>query len=210
MHACMHARTHGCTGAPVRRPRAFVHACICALLAAVLLVHARPLAADDEVIDRVLAVAGGDVITLSDLRAAQKLGRVDVSNAADPVRTALTQLIDRALVLAEVDRFGPPDPPASAIDAALAEVIARFPSPPVFDAALREFGIDRQFVRALLREDLRIRAYLDLRFAAETADERRTMVDQWVAGLRRRADVVDLYGPPVSAPGSGTGPPARD
>ena len=43
-----------------------------------------------------------------------------------------------------------------------------------------------------MRENLRIRAYLDQRFSA--SDERRQqVVDDWIAGLRRRADIIDLY-----------------
>ncbi|MGC4083263.1 MAG: hypothetical protein QM736_14430 [Vicinamibacterales bacterium] len=149
--------------------------------------------AQGEVIDRVLAVASGEIITLSDVRAARELGRVDVAGAPDPVRAVLSQLIDRALVLAEVNRFAPPEPSAASIDAAFDAVVARFPTPAAFDATVERLGIDRTFVRELLREDLRIRAYLDQRFTAATLDEQRTMVNDWIAGLRRRADVVDRY-----------------
>jgi len=148
-----------------------------------------------EVIDRVLAVAGGEVITLSDVRAARELGRVDVRDADDPVRAVLAQLVDRALVLAEVNRFAPPEPSAETIDATLDAVVARFPSADAFEATVARLGIDRAFVRELLREDLRIRAYLDQRFTADTPAEQRRLVDEWVGGLRRRADVIDLAQP---------------
>jgi hypothetical protein len=167
-------------------------------------------APDDELIDRVLAVAGGEVITLSDVRAARELGRVGVTGVADPVRAVLSQLIDRALVLAEVNRFAPPEPSALTIDTALEGVIARFPTPTAFDQALSQLGIDRSFVRELLREDLRIRAYLDQRFTADTTADQRRMVDEWVASLRRRADIVDLYEPQVIVQTPGTAAPARD
>ncbi|MBS1818774.1 MAG: hypothetical protein JSU08_12650 [Acidobacteria bacterium] len=157
----------------------------------------RPAAAQPELIDRVLAVAAGEVITLSDVRAARELGRVDVGQAADPVRAVLSQLIDRALVLAEVNRFAPPEPSASTIDDAFDLVVVRFQSAQAFDTTLARLGIDRAFVRELLREDLRIRAYLDQRFTAATVDEQRAMVDAWIAGLRQRADVVDSYSPGV-------------
>jgi len=161
---------------------------------------ARPAAAADEVIDRVLAVVSGDVITLSDVRAALALGRVQVGNAADPVRVVLSQLVDRALLLAEVNRFAPPEPSPLAIDAALESVVARFASPEAFDATLERLGVDRAFVRDLLREDLRIRAYLDQRFTAQTVDEQRTLVDAWIDGLRRRADIIDQYSDVTPAP----------
>lgn len=173
---------------------------------------AMPARGADEVIDRVLAVASGEVITLSDVRAALALGRVQVGTAPDPVRVVLTQLIDRALLLAEVNRFAPPEPTTLSVDSALDSVVARFPTPEAFDATLDRLGVDRAFVRELLREDLRIRAYLDQRFTAQTLDEQRALVDAWIAGLRRRADVVDQYtgSAPVSARTPGTAGSARD
>jgi len=181
-----------------------------ALAAAALVLVSVPARAADEVIDRVMAVASGEVITLSDVRGAIELGRVQAGNVADPTRVVLSQLIDRVLVLSEVERFAPPEPSPVALDAAVDSVVARFPSPQAFDATLARLGIDRDYVRELLREDLRIRAYLDQRFTADTPDQQRAMVDDWIAGLRRRAEVVDLYEPAVSAQSSGTGAPGRD
>lgn len=183
--------------------------CVLAFATAMLGFVGRAAAAD-EVIDRVLAVAGGDVITLSDVRAARELGRVNVAGVADPVGTIVSELIDRGLVLAEVDRFAPPEPSAVAIESALNSVIARFPSPAAFDAALVSLGVDRAYVRELLREDLRIRAYLDQRFTADTPEDQRRSVDDWVAGLRRRADVVNLYEQGLSEPAPDTEAPGRD
>jgi hypothetical protein len=188
----------------------FVRCCIAAVTAATLLVGSARAQAADEVIDRVLAVASGEVITLSDVRAAIELGRVQAGNVADPTRVVLSQLIDRVLVLSEVDRFAPPEPSPVALDTAVDSVVARFPSPQAFEATLTRFGVDRDYVRELLREDLRIRAYLDQRFTADTPDQQRVMVDDWIAGLRRRAEVVDLYQPAVSAQSSGIGGPGRD
>ena len=57
---------------------------------------------------------------------------------------------------------------------------------------LARSGLDENQLRDVLRQNLRIRAYMDQRFAA-AGDRRQEMVEQWVAGLRRRADVIDLY-----------------
>lgn len=186
--------------------RAALSLCLTLLLS--LCAPGRAMAADD-VIDRVLAVVGGEVITLSDVRAALALGRVQAGDAPDPSRVALTQLIDRALLLAEVNRFAPPEPSALTIDSALDSVVARFPTAEAFDATLERLGINRAFVRELLREDLRIRAYLDQRFTAQTLDEQRALVDAWIAGLRRRGDIVDQYGA-LSATPPGTAGSGRD
>ncbi|MGE0449516.1 MAG: hypothetical protein AB7Q29_08030 [Vicinamibacterales bacterium] len=165
--------------------------------------------AADEIIDRVLAVAEGEVITLSDVRVARELGRVQVERATDPVAAALDLLIDRALILSEADRLAPPEPSAAAVDAALASQYAAAGSRAAFQARLAPLGVDEPFVRELMREDLRIRAYLDQRFSAESPEEQSRLVGVWVSGLRRRADVVNLY-EPLNAAESGTESPARD
>ena len=99
--------------------------------------------------------------------------------------------IDRELQLAEVDRYAPPEPSSADVDRELQIVLSRFPSREMFDAILARSGIDLAQLREKMRENLRIRAYLDQRFAP--GDTRRQVVDDWVAGLRRRADIIDLY-----------------
>ena len=45
-----------------------------------------------------------------------------------------------------------------------------------------------------LRENLRIKAYIAQRFTSADNDARRqTLIDDWLAGLRQRGDVIDLY-----------------
>jgi hypothetical protein len=145
-----------------------------------------------ETIDRVLAVVAGQLITLTDVTAAVDLRLQTAEGAADPVRAVLTKLIDRELILAEVDRYAPPEPTADAVDREVQRVLARFPSQDALDAALARSGIDGKHLRETLRQDLRMRAYLDQRFLAGP-DRRQALVDEWMAGLRRRGEVVDLY-----------------
>lgn len=145
-----------------------------------------------EVIDRVLAVVAGDVITQSDVVAARDLGWVTPPEGSDPTRETLTALIDRSLVLAEVERYAPPEPTPDAIDRRLQAVRDRFPTPSAFDAALARAGLVITHVRERVRQDLRVDTYLDERFATAGRDG---LVRDWIAGLRRRADVVDLYRP---------------
>jgi hypothetical protein len=145
-----------------------------------------------ETIDRVLAVAAGQLIMLSDVTAARDLGLEAVDGGAEPVRAVLTKLIDRELMLAEVDRYGPPEPTTEAVDREVERVRARFPSPDAFNAALARSGIDEQHLRETLRQNLRMAAYLDQRFAS-AADRRQVLIDEWTAGLRRRGDVIDLF-----------------
>lgn len=153
-------------------------------------VMSRPAAA--ETIDRVLAVVGGRLITLTDVTAARDLGLQSTDNAADPVRAILSKLIDRELILAEVDRYAPPEPAADAVDLDVERIRARFASAEALSAALARSGVDEKHLRETVRQDLRIRAYMDQRFASAQG-RRQALMDDWMTGLRRRADVIDLY-----------------
>jgi hypothetical protein len=144
-----------------------------------------------ETIDRVLAVVAGQLITLTDVTAATDLGLQSTEGAADPVRAVLDKLIDRELVLAEVERYAPAEPTTEAVDREVERVRQRFPTARAFDAALERSGIDQQHLRETLREDLRVRAYLDQRFST-ASDRRAALIQDWMAGLRRRGDVIDL------------------
>jgi hypothetical protein len=145
-----------------------------------------------ETIDRVLAVVAGQIITLSDVTAARDLRLQTTDGAADPIRALLSKLIDRELILAEVERYAPAEPTEDTVGREMARVRARFASAQELDEALARSGVDERYVRETLRQDLRIRAYMEQRFAAN-ADRRDQLIEEWVAGLRRRADVIDLY-----------------
>ena len=145
-----------------------------------------------EIIDRVLAVVGGNLITLSDVNAAHDLGLVTPRPSGDPIRDVLSQLVDRELLLAEVDRYAPPEPSAVDVDREVQAVRLRFPSTEAFEVVLARSGIDLAHLRETLRENLRIRGYLAQRFSVGE-ERRKQAVDDWVAGLRRRADIIDLY-----------------
>jgi hypothetical protein len=145
-----------------------------------------------ETIDRVLAVVAGQLIMLSDVTAARDLGLQTAEGAADPVRGVLSKLIDRELIVAEVDRYAPPEPTAEAIDRETGRIRMRFPTAEAFVAALERSGADEKQLREIVRQDLRIRAYLDQRFAS-AQERRQALMDDWLSGLRRRGDVVDLY-----------------
>jgi len=163
----------------------------CAVVAAIV---AGAAGVSAEVIDRVLAVVGGQLITLTDVTAARDLRLVPPDTSPDPIRPILTKLIDRELVLAEVERYAPPEPTAESVDVEVRRVRARFESDEAFAAALVRSGIDEKHLRETLRQDLRIRAYLDQRFSA-ASDRRDAALEEWMAGLRRRGDVIDLYLP---------------
>jgi hypothetical protein len=150
------------------------------------------LAQPGEIIDRVLAIVAGDVITQSDVLLARDLQLVSASSASDPTREILTALIERALVLGEVERYAPPEPASGEIDRRLQTIRTRFQTPEAFEAALAHAGLEERHLREILRQDLRIEAYLAERFPSTGRD---ALVRDWIAGLRRRSDIVDLYKP---------------
>jgi hypothetical protein len=135
----------------------------CALMVVLPLGSVRPHA---DVIDRILAVVGGEPITQSDALAALRFGLIDVPpDAPDPLRVAIDRLIDRRLQLAEVNRYLPPGPTPALMEERLAAIKKRFDSEAAFEAALAEAGLTLEQLTARVRESLRIDSYRNQRFA---------------------------------------------
>jgi hypothetical protein len=122
-----------------------------------------------EIIDRILAVVNGALIMQSDVTLAVRLGFAPQSTAADAVAVPLDALIERRLVLEEVDRYAPPEPAQADVDRRVADVQARAGG--AFDAILRDSGISVDQLRRQIRDDLRIDAYLLQRFGAVQPSE---------------------------------------
>jgi hypothetical protein len=222
--------------APDARPRrrATIAAAVLGLLvlfaaaAAPVRVHGAPI------IERILAVIAGSIVTLSDVHAAIRLGLVDPGAAVDPVAAALEQVIERSLMLIEVERYAPGEPDQEAVSARLRELHARFATDEARQRSLAAYGLTDARLAAIARDELRLERYLAQRFASggvardeevlayyrEHASEftrddlprplsevepeirrrldaarRAALVDEWVRGLRRRADVTVLYLP---------------
>lgn len=189
------------------------------------------------VIDRVMAVVSGRVITLTDVRAAIELGLIDTAGAVDPVGAALRKLIARQLMLDEVKRYVATEPADALVEGRLQAIRKRGPNRDALILALDGFGMSEGHLRDMVRDDLRIESDLAQRFdaAARPTDQeveeyarehereltrdsrplpqpqalelarsrlqderRRVMIDEWVARLRRRAEVSELYLGPAS------------
>jgi hypothetical protein len=139
-----------------------------------------------ELLDRALAIVGGQVITLSDVQTMLKLGLVEGGSESDPIGVATARLIDRALMLREVERYAPPEPGAELIDSRLAVARDRAGSPEAFAAVLAGGGMPEPRLREWIRDDYRIAGYLDQRFAAAG-----TPTDQEILGYYN--DHVDEF-----------------
>ena len=151
-------------------------------------------AAHADVIDRLMAVVDGQLITLSDVTAALQFHLVEPPpGTADPVAYTVDRLVERTLVLAEVDRFQPPEPDPIEITIRIDEFERRAGSPAAFDKMLAMTGMTRDRLGRHIRDDLRITTYKHQRFGANTPPaEREAAIATWVAELRRRANVTVL------------------
>jgi hypothetical protein len=174
----------------------------------VLFVLLLAISARAEIIDRVLAILPGQIVTLSDVEAAIDFGLVEMPSGTDRIAVGLTALVDRMLMLNEVRRVVPPEPTDAAIAARVARIRQRFSSPAELSRALAVRGIEESVLRIYAADDLRLASYLDERFSAAsqptdeeirqagesarqtlTAERRQTLITAWTADLRRRADV---------------------
>ena len=117
-------------------------------------------------LDRTLALVGGQAITLSDARVATALGLIDLPKGGDPIAGATMQLVDRELVLREVQRYAPPAPEETVINTRLDDIRKRFQEPGALAHLLRSHGFTEARLRAWVRDDLRTQAYLAQRFAS--------------------------------------------
>ena len=170
-----------------------------------------------QVIDRVLATVDGHLVTLSDVRVMTTLRLTPAGAGTSTDDAALDRWIERLLVLQEVDRFAPPEPAAAAVDTRLVAVLAPLGTPDALRATLTRLGVDQAWVRLWVRDDLRIQAYTEQRFAGAleptgdelenyyrehaaefvrdrrelSADEARAMAREHVMASRRRALMAD-------------------
>jgi hypothetical protein len=192
-----------------------------------------------ELIDRVMGVVNGEIITLSDIRGALRFELIPADASQDPLDAALQRLIDRTLLVGEVERYLPPEPPAETIEKAAAAVRSKFKDALEFETVLTRYGFSQEELYRFLRDSLRIDAYLDQRLSsvppASEADllryyrdhqaefgqagvtrpfeevrgevvariastARETFITELLAGLRRRADIQQLYVPGSASP----------
>jgi hypothetical protein len=153
--------------------------------------------AQGAVIDRIMAVAGTQAITLSEVAAATQLALVPVpAGTKDPAGYVLDRLIDRTFMLVEVDRFQPPEPDPVEITTQIERMQTRLGSAEALDKALAVTGTTREQLRRFIRDNLRMQTYVNQRFGTLLDPvEREESIAAWVRELRRRAQVTVLYRP---------------
>lgn len=117
-----------------------------------------------ELLDRLVAVVAGVPLMRSDVSAALELGLITVEPGAGAERQALDRLVDRVLMFGEVERYGPAEPDASAVAAALSAVRDRLGDR--YQPTLLRVGLSEARLAAWVRDDLRLERYLAQRFDA--------------------------------------------
>jgi hypothetical protein len=135
------------------------------------------LPASAATIDRVAALVDRQVLTVSEISQMATIRffpRIASTSDDDYRHDILEALIAQALRFRDVERFGAQDISKDAIEARLREIQSRFASPADFDAALAAAELSLDEVRALVKRQLQVEAYVQERFAPTvyvTSDE---------------------------------------
>jgi hypothetical protein len=143
-------------------------------------------AAAQQLLDRVVARVGQTPITQTDVDAAVAFGVID-RQAGEPVK----QMIDRRLILAEVNRFPPPEPDFRVVQDLMVKMKAT--AGPDVNAVMKRTGVDDKRLSELARETLRIRSYVLQRFGSTARSEEQ--MTRWLRDLRSRGDVAEVPTP---------------
>ena len=118
-------------------------------------------------VDRIAAVVDRQVLTVSevsqmvDIRFFPRTSKSEDEHRRD----VLEALIAQALRYRDVERFGAQDIPRDTIEARLVEIRGRFSSDAEFAAALTRAELTEDEVRALVKRQLQVEAYIQERFA---------------------------------------------
>lgn len=119
-------------------------------------------------VDRIAAVIDQQVLTVSEVNQMVQVrffpgvaGRSDDDYRHD----ILEALIAQALRYRDVERFGAQDIPKDSIEARLVEIRRRFASPAELDSALAHAELTLDELRALIKRQLQVEAYIQERFA---------------------------------------------
>jgi uncharacterized protein (DUF1499 family) len=146
-------------------------------------------ATQGQTLDRILAIVDGQVITHSDVRAFIDLKLVPTSIDSAQEAAVLTFLIERRLILDQVDRFVISEPSSEIVEAQLDVIRSRFATEVALMRVLDRVGLTPDDLRQVVSDDIRRDAYLADRFAVLGAARREVATSEWIAELVRRGNV---------------------
>jgi hypothetical protein len=138
-------------------------------------------------IDQTLQRVYGTAIMASDVREARLLNLVPEANGGDEaVQRALE---NRLLILNEMKRTPAPDPGRDAIAARRQNWTATWPAGTDLPGLMAKCGTTDQALDGWFRADLQIAAFLAQRFGQGGDPGRDQKYNEWLADLRRRANL---------------------
>ena len=158
-----------------------------------------PLAA--RTVDRVAAVVDRQVITVSEVTQMVELhffARNAGESEDDYRHRVLESLIAQALRFRDVERFGAQDIPKDSIEARLTEITSRFASPAEFAAAVASVELTMDEVRALVKRQLQVEAYIQERFAPMVFVANEDIADYYNGPWRQQRVARGLPVPPLN------------
>ncbi len=138
------------------------------VLAALLFTTALAAPSPAATVDRIAAVIDQQVLTQSEVRqlAQVRLFPRDAGRSDDEYRhDVLEAMISQVLRYRDVERFAPEDISKDSIEARLAEIRRRFASPADLDSALAHAELTLDELRAQIKRQLQVEAYIQERFA---------------------------------------------
>ena len=121
-----------------------------------------------EVVDRIVASVGKQVVTLSDVQREQRMvcfldNSQPVLNSPDRIRELAAKLVDRILIRHEMESGVFPRGPQELLDASLLAVRKRFTSPAEYSAALVRCGVTDREITDYLGLQSQILDFIDFR-----------------------------------------------
>jgi hypothetical protein len=147
------------------------------LLAIVMLVSPVQIGAQVEVLDRVVALVGTHIITLSDIRIEKTMREILGEPRPKDDRELLDELIDQRLIRDQLDQYPRAEPTEAELDEAFSQI--------------KDFkGLPVVTVREAIREHLRVQRFFSERFGrfvSATDDEIQRYYDEiFVPAARKR------------------------
>ncbi len=119
-------------------------------------------------VDRVAATVDRQVLTVSEINQMATIRffpRAAGQSDDDYRHNILEALIAQALRFRDVERFGAQDIPKDSIETRLGDIQRRFASPEELAAAVQRAELTLDEVRALLKREMQVEAYIQERFA---------------------------------------------
>ena len=141
-------------------------------------------------VDRVAATIDQQILTVSEINQMVEIRFFPTTDR----REILEALIAQAVRFRDVERFGAQDIPKDTIETRLGDIERRFASPAEFTAALARAELTLDEVRALVKRQLQVEAYIQERFApmifVSNEDIESTYAGTWSQQRRQRGLAV--------------------